>query len=228
MLRKRPDRIKGISGSLDTHRILVVDAVAGAGAGIVRVLALAGAEVLAASSDTALLDVSVAKIVSPPRPIQPVGKPADVATSFPPRVDALVVNPSETDRIDAVWLDIAATGARLMRDRGHTGSIVFVAPIARSGTDGAVSAYLVSAMQNLAAELAPNAIRVNAVGCGPVGSTRRGQVQSSRATPLGHVTVHPVDVGKAVWYLLNPELSAAVTGTVLTVDRGASLLRPDW
>jgi NAD(P)-dependent dehydrogenase (short-subunit alcohol dehydrogenase family) len=175
-----------------------------------------------------MLDVNLAKIESPPRPIVPVGKPGELPASLPKRIDALVINPAETDQIDPIWLDIAAAVARDMRDRGQTGSIVFVVPISRTGRDGSVSAFLLNEMENLAIELAPNAIRVNAVTCGPIGATRRGQPQSSRATPLGHVTVHPVDVGKAVWCLLNPELSAAITGAVLTVDRGASLLRPEW
>ena len=83
-------------------------------------------------------------------------------------------------------------------------------------------------MENLAAEYAPNGIRVNAVAPGPVGANRRDNPLSSRATPLGHVTVHPVEVGKAVWFLVNDELSAAMTGTTLKIDRGASLLRPEW
>jgi hypothetical protein len=229
MFRKRADRIKGVAGSFEGRAVLIADAVAGPGPGVLNVIARAGATVTAAATDTALLDVAIARIDNPPHPIDTV-LVERLSASPSMRIDDLVVNPPRDDDLESClpWIDLASTVATGMQDRGHAGSIVFVIPIERAGPAGPVAAFLRSEMENLAARVAPNAIRVNAVACGPVGSTRHGQPHGNRATPLGHVTVHPVDVGKAVWFLLNGDLSAAVTGTTLRVDRGATLVRPDW
>jgi hypothetical protein len=230
MFRRRSDRVKGISGSLEGKKVLVADAVAGPGAGIVRVISSAGGMVLASAADSAMLDVTIGKIESPPAPIVPVARPEMLRASLPEEIDDLVVNPDRADTIDSVqmWIELAGAVATSMQDRGHAGSLVFITTIDRTGVGGSVAAYLHSEMENLADSLAPNAIRVNAVSCGPVGVTTRGKPQSSRATPLGHISIHPIDVGKAVWFLLNGDLSAAMTGSTVRVDRGASLIRPDW
>ena len=83
-------------------------------------------------------------------------------------------------------------------------------------------------MQRLAREDAPNGIRVSAVAPGQVGTHRRNRPIVSRVAPLGHASVHPVEVGKAAWFLINEDLSAGITGTTIKVDRGATLLRPEW
>lgn len=185
---------------------------------------------LASAADSAMLDVTIGKIESPPAPIVPVAQPEMLPASLPEGIDDLVVNPDRADTIDSIqrWIELAGIVATSMQDRGHTGSIVFITTIERTGVGGSVAAFLRSEMADLADSLAPNAIRVNAVSCGPIGVTTRGRPRSSRATPLGHITIHPIDVGKAVWFLLNEDLSAAVTGSTVRVDRGASLTRPDW
>jgi hypothetical protein len=230
MFRRRSDRIKGVSGSLEGKKVLVADAVAGPGAGIVHVISRAGGVVLASAADSAMLDVTIGKIESPPAPITPLACPEQLRASLPEGVDGVVINPDHADTIESVqvWIDLAGTVATSMQDRGHAGSIVFITTIERTGFDGSVAAFLHSEMENLADSLAPNAIRVNAVSCGPVDATARGRPKSSRITPLGHITVHPIDVGKAVWFLLNEDLSSAMTGSTVRVDRGASLVRPDW
>lgn len=230
MFRKRAVRIRGVAGSLEGRSVLIADAVAGPGPGLVKVIAEAGANVMASARDRAMLDVIVAKVDAPPHPISVVSIPEELETGPPLAVDDLVINPPHDGDMESslAWIELGATIAAGWQDRGHTGGIVFIIPIERAGPSGSLAAYLRSEMENLAAHLAPNAIRVNAIACGPIGSTRRGQPQSNRATPLGHVTIHPVDVGKAAWFLLNGELSSALTGATIRVDRGAALLRPDW
>jgi NAD(P)-dependent dehydrogenase (short-subunit alcohol dehydrogenase family) len=125
-------------------------------------------------------------------------------------------------------VSLARLATEEMRNRGLAGSIVVVSEIERSGPSPAATSYLRSEMMQLAREVAPNGIRVNAVVAGHVAVSRRGNVVSSRAAPLGHSSLHPVEIGKAAWFLMNDDLSGGITGTALRVDRGASLLLPEW
>jgi len=236
MFWKRADRIKGIAGSLTGSTVLVGDSVAGAGPGIVRTIAEAGAAVIATSADRAMLDVELSRARDTPGQITglavdpAVGSLADtVPTHLTAPLDGLVLNP----RLDSTedtrsWLALANALMSQMRDTGTTGSVVFITGINRRGPEGAAAAALQARVEDLAADFAANAIRVNAVAPGPIGANRRGRPRSHSATPLGHVTLHPVEIGKAVWFLLNDDLSAGITGATINVDRGASLLRPNW
>ena len=231
MFRKRVDKIRGVAGSLDGTVALIVDAAASAGPGILKVLTEAGAAAHVAAEDSAMLDVEVGRLAAPPVPITTIaGAPTLVLDSLANPPDAVVINPPISDGIGPVqpFIALARRTAILMRDQGKTGSIVIISGIGRSGTAGSIAEFLRHETEDLAAEFAPNGIRANAVAPGPLGSNRRGQPLSSRVTPLGHSTVHPVEVGKAVWFLVNEELSAGITGSTMRVDRGASLLRPDW
>ena len=233
MFRKRANRIRGVAGSLEGATILVSDATVGAGPGIVRVLAEAGARVIAAAAESPSLDVQVHKLGDTPIPITTIGEDlsatGDPIAALPALLTGLVANPELGDS-DSVSRHIALAEivARDMRDRGQTGGIVFMSGIERRGPAGPMAARIQVETENMAADMAPNGIRVNAVAAGPIGANRRDNPLSSRLTPLGHVTLHPVEVGKAVWFLLNERLSAGMTGTTLKIDRGASLLRPDW
>lgn len=231
MLRRKANRIRGVSGSLDGATVLVADAAVRAGPGIVRVLAEAGATVFAHSANAAELDVQLAQISVTPEPIMAM-PPSDLARLvqlLPQPLDALVLNPppaathSELD----TWLDFTREIAATMRDRGHAGAIAIVTGLRRSPEEGPTAARLRAETEELAIALAPDGIRVNGVAIGTTGASRKGRALSSRTTPLGHVTVHPVEVGKAVWFLLNDALSSAITGAWVTVDRGASLRRPE-
>ncbi|MDJ0665549.1 MAG: SDR family oxidoreductase [Acidimicrobiia bacterium] len=234
MFRKRANRIRGVAGSMDGATILVADATVGAGPGIVRVLAEAGAKVIAASGDSPRLDVQIHKLGDTPTPVEAIGEdpsatPDDFIAGLPNPLTALVANPElEDPESVSRHIALAEVVATSMRDHGHTGSIVLMSGIERTGPAGPMAARIQVETENRAADLAPNGIRVNAVAAGPVGANRRDSPVSNRATPLGHVTVHPVEVGKAVWFLLNEGLSAGMTGTTLKIDRGASLLRPHW
>ncbi len=205
--------------------MLVVDATTGAGPGLVAVTAAAGAHVLAAAQDTAMLDVHLAKLEHSPVPVTALRRPATVTGLAAQTVTGAIINPPQ-DTLDESYVELANGLAGGMRDRGETGSIVIISTIQSRSSQ--VGAWYETAMETMAAEFAPNGIRLNAVSAGPVGANRRGNPKSSSATPLGHVTVHPVEVGKAAWFLLNDELSSGMTGATLKIDRGASLLRPEW
>jgi NAD(P)-dependent dehydrogenase (short-subunit alcohol dehydrogenase family) len=234
MFRKRADKIRGIAGSLDGNITLVIDAAVQPGPGILKVVAEAGATVFAASDNSAMLDVEVSRLGSTPVQVRAVTATiSDLAMengTLPEELDSVVLNPPLSDDVSDAQplLSIARRVAGTLRDRGRIGSVVFVSGIDRVGSEGSVAGFIQAEMANLAREFAPNGIRLNSVAMGPVGANRRGSPLSSRVTPLGHCTVHPVEVGKAVWFLINEHLSAGMTGTSITVDRGASLLRPDW
>ena len=237
MFRKRPDRIKGIAGSLDSKRALVVDGSAGAGPGIVRVIAESGANTSFAGPDHVAVDLLLPKLNDTPLPV--VGIPLeqhglDALDESLDRIPfAVVVNPSSLDLDeengfgpqDAV--NLAKTAAARMRDAGRTGCVVFVTGIDQHGPTASAIAFVQSEMEQLARDVATNGIRVTAVAPGLVAVNRRGKPVSSRVAPLGHSTIHPVEVGKAVWMLINDDLSGGITGATITVDRGASLIRAE-
>jgi NAD(P)-dependent dehydrogenase (short-subunit alcohol dehydrogenase family) len=150
--------------------------------------------------------------------------------------DTVVINPSTSDFDLATEshlnpqnaVAIAKTVVEGMRNRGVEGTVVFITGIKNAGSKTTAFAFLEAEMERLARDCAPNAIRVNAVAPGHVEMSRKGRGVSSRVAPLGHVSVHPIEVGKAVWFLINDDLSPGITGVTLKTDRGASLLQPEW
>lgn len=139
-------------------------------------------------------------------------------------------------------LDVALTGvftcsreaARIMGDRG--GAIVNVsAPYASTGKPGVVHSACAKAgveamTKTLAAEWAPQRIRVNAVSPGPFESTGAADrlwpspelEEAVRARiPLGRFG-RPAEVAAAIAWLASDD-AAWVTGTVLVMDGGWSL-----
>lgn len=246
LFSRRNDRIRGIAGTLEHQRVLVTGGASGAGPGIVRVLAAAGADVVFTDADhvavdllTRALETAAGRVTGmADRSWRDGGLPALLDAAGEP-IDALVVNPSPTRpatepadaaRIIEEPLALANLSVRQMLDSGRSGRVVFVTSIAADvlGHDALAPGWaaLEQGMRQLARDYARNAIRVNAVAPGTVSTSRRGRAITDRAAPLGHITIHPVDVGKSVWFLLNDELSAAITGSTLRIDRGVSLLAP--
>jgi NAD(P)-dependent dehydrogenase (short-subunit alcohol dehydrogenase family) len=241
LLRKRPDRIRGVAGSLAGKRLLVADSAPATGVGVAQVAAAAGADVVIASTDHVALDLLLRDLADSPGEIKGAVPAAGWSMAEleswrrPPH--AVVVSPSRwsfDSEGTAVGLspigaaELVESAANLMRDGGRTGAIVVIAAVSSARKDAAASAYLRAEAQRLAGLFAPNGIRINTLAVGHVASNRRGRPISNRSAPLGHVSVHPVEVGKAAWFLVNDDLSAGLTGAELTLDRGISLLRPEW
>ena len=97
------------------------------------------------------------------------------------------------------------------------------------GIMGPAKAALEATVRYLANELGPGGVRVNAIGSGPV-STASARVighfaafreAASLQAPLGELTGE--DVAGAALFLASP-LSSGVTGQVLQVDRGLSIV----
>ena len=122
-----------------------------------------------------------------------------------------------------------------LRESGH-GSVVFTSSMAAIFGLPKVTAYSISkaalsgAVRSLAAELGEYNIRVNAVAPGWIETemTRRAfehdqprKQKILNRTPLGRMG-EPADIGWAVAYLCSPA-AKFVTGTILTVDGGASI-----
>lgn len=122
-----------------------------------------------------------------------------------------------------------------LRENG-AGSIVFISSMAALFGLPQVTAYAISkaaltgAVLSLAVELGESKIRVNAVAPGWIETamTRRAfendQARKQKIlnrTPLGCMG-DPADIGWAVAYLCSPA-AKFVTGTILTVDGGASI-----
>ncbi|WP_106745027.1 SDR family NAD(P)-dependent oxidoreductase [Yoonia maritima] len=122
---------------------------------------------------------------------------------------------------------------------GHVGSIVNISSIAARRTHPELLAYSVSSAaleqmtRSMAVALAPNGIRVNAVAFGSVMSASlkgslKGCDEDREAivdnTPL-HRIASPGEVSDAVQYL-SSDASSFVTGQIITVDGGRTLLDP--
>ena len=246
LFRRKPDRIRGVAGSLDGRTVVVADGCRVAGPGIVRVVAEAGAETMMIGPDQVSVDLARRPLEHTAGSVTGLvastvteAQRSNLLATIGSDLAALILNPvplalppdttEDSVAVDPVSaVKLARQTVDSMRDHGRIGSIVFIATIDHPGPAAAASAYLLAEMKQLAGTAAANGIRVNAVSVGQVAVNRRGNVVASRVAPLGHASVHPVEVGKAVWFLINDDLSPGITGSVLTVDRGTSLLQPDW
>jgi enoyl-[acyl-carrier protein] reductase I len=97
---------------------------------------------------------------------------------------------------------------------------------------GIAKAALEQTVRYLAADLGPRAVRVNAISAGPVDTlAARGipgfvdmKRQGIAKSPLGR-EVEPMDVGGCAAFLAS-DLSNGITGQVLHVDNGLSIMAP--
>lgn len=134
--------------------------------------------------------------------------------------------------------NVGQTAARLFAERGVEGRIVFFSSWVQDYPWPDITAYSVSKaavkqlVKQMARELAPHRIRVNAIAPGIVDSGMarysldhdpRYAARVNGRIPLGDLQ-QPSDIAAGVSYLLSPD-AQAVTGTVLLVDGGLSLFK---
>ena len=125
------------------------------------------------------------------------------------------------------------------QEEGMAGSIVNISSIAARRTHPTLLGYSVSTAaldqmtRSLAVALAPQRVRVNGVAFGSVMSASlkgalkehseyRGDIESH--TPLGRIA-SPGELAEAVQYLVS-DAAGFITGTIMTVDGGRTLLDP--
>lgn len=124
-------------------------------------------------------------------------------------------------------------------DKGTCGTIVNLSCIAARRTRPELLAYSISAAaldqmtRSLAVELAPHNIRVNGLAFGSVMSNSLKDIlrdnpdyraQIEKGTPLGRIAP-PTELTEAAQFLAS-DASGFMTGQILTVDGGRSLLDP--
>lgn len=145
--------------------------------------------------------------------------------------------PQDFERVLAVNLAgsffLAQAGAREMRRRGSGGRILLMSSILGERAAPNVSAYSMTKAglrmlaRNIAVELAPYQITVNAIAPGgtatPRTLTEEPEYEDTwrRITPLQRAGT-TADMAEAALFLLSPE-AAYITGQTLTVDGGWSV-----
>jgi 3-oxoacyl-[acyl-carrier protein] reductase len=246
-------------------RIVVVAGAAGGGIGttVTRMVARAGATVLAVSRSQANLDKHIGPLVAEGLSIVPVA--ADVAND---EGVAQVIEHVRRTRGELFGLVNVAGGAapatwmpstRVTRDdwrvlfnqnletmffmsqavaaelrkQGRPGSIVSISSISGMNTApfhiayGAAKAAVVAVTRTMAAELALDNIRVNAVAPGVTKTPASGayidedQQRDQRAITMGR-RGRPEEQGGAILFLLS-DLSSYITGQTILVDGGLNL-----
>ncbi|MCI0583006.1 MAG: enoyl-ACP reductase [Chloroflexi bacterium] len=163
------------------------------------------------------------------------------AVAFAPR-EALEGQFLDTARAAfATALDVSAYSlvalARAGRDLFRPGSAVLTLSylgaervVANYNVMGVAKAALEASVRYLAADLGPSGVRVNAISAGPVRTLSASGVRDFRklyssfaeVAPL-RANITPEDVGKTALWLCS-DLSSAVTGEVVYVDGGFSVM----
>lgn len=130
---------------------------------------------------------------------------------------------------------LAQAGAKIMRDRNTSGSILFMSSVTAHQAHKNLAAYAMTkaALEMLARtlviELSPYKITVNAVAPGATLNERTMndpdyKTTWSRITPLGKPAL-PEDVANLVTFLVSPAASH-ITGQTIVIDGGWSSISP--
>jgi enoyl-[acyl-carrier protein] reductase III len=140
---------------------------------------------------------------------------------------AMHINAAALLPITQNFLKIPANGEKTLVAVSSLGA---VRAIPHYTAVGASKAALESMVRHLAAEFAPEGLRINAVSAGTVDTEallhfpNRDQLleQALRRTPAGRV-LHPQDVANTVVYLCT-EFASMIHGQIIVVDGGYSIL----
>ncbi len=125
---------------------------------------------------------------------------------------------------------VCREAVRIMAEDGNTGSIVNISSTSAQSGEGSPhyvtsKSALIGLSRQLARELAPRGIRVNAVAPGPTntpimtGLPQEWITSMEQSVPLGRMA-DPSEVASAVSYLLSDDASF-VTGSVLVANGGS-------
>jgi NAD(P)-dependent dehydrogenase (short-subunit alcohol dehydrogenase family) len=115
-----------------------------------------------------------------------------------------------------------------MVKRHIQGSIIFLSSIhqwikSRNVLYSSSKAAIGMIVKELASDLLPNRIRVNAIAPGWVESDKKGRTLSARDRVLHKTSINPLYIARAVVYLASEHFSRFTTGTVLKIDGGYTL-----
>jgi NAD(P)-dependent dehydrogenase (short-subunit alcohol dehydrogenase family) len=113
---------------------------------------------------------------------------------------------------------------------GRPGSVLFITSVHEQSTLGAVAysatkSALAMIVKELAFELAPHRIRVNAIAPGAVAVIESDTLPPFPGSALFGACIHPSYIGRAAVYLAADYFSQFTTGSTVTVDAGL-LARP--
>jgi len=131
------------------------------------------------------------------------------------------------------FIDVANRAAPLMQDGGSMLALTYMASqrvVPKYNVMGAAKAALEHGVRQLASELGPKNIRVNAISAGPVSTlSARGISGFSsmashhrRHAPL-HRSIQAREVGDTALFLCS-DMASGITGQILFVDAGYSIM----
>jgi enoyl-[acyl-carrier protein] reductase I len=131
------------------------------------------------------------------------------------------------------FVALADRAAALMTDGGSMVTLTYQASqrvFPNYNVMGSAKAALEHAMRQLAFELGPQAIRVNAISAGPISTLSArgvsgftGMLQGNRERAPLRRNIEASEVGDAALFLCSP-MSTGITGHVLYVDAGYNIL----
>ncbi|MEZ4630555.1 MAG: SDR family oxidoreductase [Deinococcales bacterium] len=131
---------------------------------------------------------------------------------------------------------LSQAAARMMRDQGQGGKILFTSSVVAHQAVKYLSAYamtkagLEQLARNLVIELSPHNITINTIAPGATITPRNLQDDPNyediwrKLIPLGKVA-HPQDIANAALFLLSPAANH-ITGQSLIIDGGWSVISP--
>lgn len=134
----------------------------------------------------------------------------------------------ETNVFGPLYLTQRIVGA--LTKTARPGTVIFLTSVHERSTIGdcaysASKAALAMIVRELALELAPHRIRVNAIAPGGVNSVGHDQIPPFAGSALYGAAIHPSYIGRTAVYLASEYFSQFTTGSTVTVDAGL-LTRP--